>query len=119
MFRRYVMPDLTACCDHLDYGFYHLDGKGELAHLDQLLSIKRLRGIQWQPGDGQPLADGWLPVLERIRAAGKLCQVYVTRQAAFNIMRAMGGRGFIFHLVNETLTVQEGLEFLQELRAMA
>ena len=52
MFERFVMPDLVACCDHLDHGFYHLDGKGEIPHLDLLLSIPRLRGIQWIPGDG-------------------------------------------------------------------
>ncbi len=39
MFKRFVMPDLTACCDFLDYPFYHLDGVGELNHLDQILSI--------------------------------------------------------------------------------
>ncbi len=64
MFRRFVMPDLEACCAHLDYAFYHMDGKGELAHLDQLFSLERLRGIQWQPGDGQPMAEAWPEVLE-------------------------------------------------------
>src|SRR5690606_3422744 len=39
MFTRFVMPDLVACCSFLDYPFYHLDGVGQLNHLDQLLSI--------------------------------------------------------------------------------
>jgi hypothetical protein len=78
MFRRFVLPDLEACSDRLDYAFYHMDGKGQIPHLDQLLSIKRLRGIQWQPGDGQPMADAWLPLPKRIRDGGTLCQVYVT-----------------------------------------
>ena len=54
MFERFVVPDLTRCCDFLDHGFYHLDGKGEIPHLKHLLNIERLRGIQWIPGDGQP-----------------------------------------------------------------
>ena len=54
MFERFVLPDLAACCDRLDHAFYHLDGKGELPHLDLLLSIDGLRGIQWIPGAGQP-----------------------------------------------------------------
>ena len=115
MFERFVMPDLRACCDYLDYGFYHLDGKGEIAHLEQLLSIKRLRGIQWQPGDGQPMADSWLPLLRRIRAGGKLCQVYVDCKGALAIQRELGGRGFIFHIVDERLTPDEGRAFLAEL----
>jgi len=114
MFKRFVLPDLTACCDYLDYGFYHLDGKGELPHLDHLLSIERLRGIQWQPGDGQPLADGWLPLLKRIRDGGKLCQVYVDRQGAFTIQKELGGKGFLMHIV-EMLTPEEGESFLKEL----
>ena len=54
MFERLILPDLTACCEALEYAFYHLDGKGEIKHLDMLLSIERLRGIQWIPGDGAP-----------------------------------------------------------------
>ena len=57
MFERFVLPDLTEICDHLDHGFYHLDGKGEIPHLDLLLSIERLRGVQSIPGDGQPSPD--------------------------------------------------------------
>jgi 5-methyltetrahydrofolate--homocysteine methyltransferase len=96
MFERFVVPDLVACCDHLDHGFYHLDGKGQIAHLDLLLSIPRLRGIQWIPGRGNPQADQWLPLLQRIRDGGKLCQVYVTPDQALRIVKNLGGRGFQF-----------------------
>ena len=116
MFGRFVLPDLKACCDALDYGFYHLDGKGEIPHLDQLLSIQRLRGVQWQPGDGQPMGDAWLPLLKRIRDGGKLCQVYVTRQGALTIQRELGGRGFIMHIVNDPMSKEEGEAFLQKVR---
>jgi 5-methyltetrahydrofolate--homocysteine methyltransferase len=95
MFERFVLPDLTQCCDHLDHGFYHLDGKGQIPHLDLLLSIRRLRGIQWIPGDGQPTPDQWLPLLKRIRDGGKLCQVFVRPAGALRIVRNLGGRGFL------------------------
>ena len=113
MFERFVAPDLTACCAHLTYPFYHLDGKGQLIHLERLLAIPNLRGIQWQPGAGQPLADGWLDVLARIREAGKLCQVYVTRQGALTIARALGGAGFQFQITEETLTPDEARAFVE------
>lgn len=96
MFERYVVPDLTACCDYLDHGFYHLDGKGEIPHLDLLLGIQRLRGIQWIPGDGQPSPDQWLPLLKRIRDGGKLCQVFVSPEGARRIVQNLGGKGFLF-----------------------
>jgi 5-methyltetrahydrofolate--homocysteine methyltransferase len=100
MFERYVVPDLTACCEYLDHGFYHLDGKGEIPHLNLLLGIQRLRGIQWIPGDGQPPPDQWLPLLKRIRDGGKLCQVFVTPQGALHIARNLGGKGFLFVIQN-------------------
>jgi 5-methyltetrahydrofolate--homocysteine methyltransferase len=102
MFEQFVLPDLTTCCDHLDHGFYHLDGKGQIPHLDMLLSIKRLRGIQWIPGDGQPPPQDWLSLLKRIRDGGKLCQVFVTPQGARKIVKHLGGRGFY-------LVIQAGL----------
>jgi hypothetical protein len=100
MFERFVLPDLTACCEHLDHGFYHLDGKGEIPHLDMLMSIERLRGIQWIPGDGQPPPEAWLPLLKRIRDGGKLCQVFVSAEGARTIVRNLGGRGFLL-AINE------------------
>jgi len=96
MFERFVVPDLAACCEHLDHGFYHLDGKGQIPHLDLLLSIPRLRGIQWIPGRGNPSSDHWLDLLKRIRDGGKLCQVYVTPEGALRIARNIGGKGFLF-----------------------
>jgi 5-methyltetrahydrofolate--homocysteine methyltransferase len=115
MFRRFVMPDINQCCSHLDYGFFHLDGKGEIPHLDQLLSVDRLRGVQWQPGDGQPMADGWLELIGKIRDAGKRCQIYVTREGALAVQRALGGRGFIMHIVGDTMTIEEGEAFLKQM----
>jgi 5-methyltetrahydrofolate--homocysteine methyltransferase len=112
MFKRWVAPDIASICEQLEFGFYHLDGKGEIPHLDSLLAIERLRGIQWQPGDGQPLADEWLPLLKRIRDAHKLCQVFVTAQGALSIQRELGGKGFVFHIVNEDLSLEEAQNFL-------
>jgi hypothetical protein len=59
-----------------------------------------LAGIQWIPGDGQPQAHEWLPLLKRIRDGGKLCQVYVTAEWAQTIAREIGGRGFVFYILS-------------------
>ena len=113
MFERFVVPDLTACCEQLDAGFYHLDGKGEIPHLNHLLDIRRLRGIQWIPGDGQPAPDRWLPLLKRIRDGGKLCQVFVSPEGARRIVRNLGGKGFLL-VINQQLD-----EFVDPERARA
>jgi len=113
MFERYVLPDLTTCCQSLEYAFYHLDGKGQLLHLEMLLSMKHLRGIQWVPGDGQPQAEYWLPLMDRIRQSGKLCQVSVNAQGALTILRELGGQGLLL-VVNEPLTPGQGKALLDE-----
>jgi 5-methyltetrahydrofolate--homocysteine methyltransferase len=118
MFERFAMPDLSACCEHLDHGFYHLDGKGQIVHVDLLLSIPRLRGIQWIPGDGQPTPDQWLPLLKRIRDGGKLCQVFVSPEGARHIVKNLGGRGFllvIYHSDDEFLDPERVQAFLKTL----
>jgi len=118
MFERFVVPDLTACCARLDHGFYHLDGRGELPHLDLLLGISRLRGIQWIPGAGQPPPEAWLPVLKRIRDGGKLCQLTLSTQGARTIVKQLGGRGFMFQLVDGAIQTREQCAaFAAQLRA--
>jgi 5-methyltetrahydrofolate--homocysteine methyltransferase len=115
MFEQFVLPDLEACCGMMEHAFYHLDGKGQICHLDMLLSLKRLRGIQWIPGDGQPPPEEWLPLLQRIRDADKLCQLYVSPEGALTITRELGGRGFAF-CIDQTMSRAEAESFLDRLR---
>lgn len=73
-FEKVVLPYLEYQTQRLDYSIYHLDGPGEIPHLDILLNIKRLNGIQWVPGAGNENVDSerWLDLYRRIQAAGKL-----------------------------------------------
>ena len=76
MFDRFIKPELEATCRRLANPFYHLDGPGQLPHLDRLLAIPELKGIQWVPGDGQPDITHWPEVYRRVRAAGKRIQFF-------------------------------------------
>ena len=76
MFDEFVKPELAASCKRLKNAFYHLDGSGQLAHLDSLLSIDELRGIQWVPGEGAPGMKHWPEVFRKIRDADKLIQFF-------------------------------------------
>ena len=76
MFDEFVKPELVASCRKLAHAFYHLDGVGQLPHLDSLLAIKELKGVQWIPGDGKPDMRHWPDVYRRIRKAGKLVQLF-------------------------------------------
>ena len=76
MFDEFVKPELAATCDKLDHAFYHLDGPGQLPHLDSLLAIGSLKGVQWVPGAGARPQSEWPEVYRKFRRAGKLAQVF-------------------------------------------
>jgi 5-methyltetrahydrofolate--homocysteine methyltransferase len=114
MFERFVMPDLETICNHIDYGFYHLDGIGQIPHLDLLLSIENLRGVQWVPGDGQAPTWEWLPLLKRIRDAGKLCQIGTSTEGALKVTRELGSKGFMFW-ISDTMNETDAQVFLKAL----
>ena len=76
MFDEFVKPELKASADRLVNAFYHLDGQGELPHLDSLLEIDSLKGIQWVPGEGSPDVSKWPEVYKKIHDSGRLTQIF-------------------------------------------
>ncbi|MBD3214661.1 MAG: hypothetical protein GF311_18770 [Candidatus Lokiarchaeota archaeon] len=72
-FKRFVLPDIIEQAKSMDYAIYHLDGPGQLVHLDDLLKESSITGIQWVPGAGEKPAQSekWFPVYKKIQEAGK------------------------------------------------
>ena len=77
MFDEFVKPELEATVERLPRAFYHLDGIGQLNHLDSVLTIEDLDGVQWVPGDGKPDCGHWPEVYQKIHASGKLIQIII------------------------------------------
>jgi 5-methyltetrahydrofolate--homocysteine methyltransferase len=71
MFKQFVYDDLAKLSSVMDKPFYHLDGVGEIKHLDAILSIDGIKGIQWVPGAGEPETRDWSELYEKISSAGK------------------------------------------------
>jgi hypothetical protein len=71
MFERYFLPAVAWQVDAVDRAVFHLDGPGATPHLEALLSLPRLKGIQWVPTPARPRPSDWIPLLQRIQAAGK------------------------------------------------
>lgn len=121
MFERFVLPDLQMCCAALDHPFFHFhfDSFRQEPQLEILLAMEQLRGIQWAFVEGWQDPSKYLPVLKRIRDAGKLCQPWgVTPSAALTIVRELGGRGFLLTFDEDSaLKPGEADEFLQVLAA--
>ena len=71
MFREFVGWELSSSADRLYNAVYHMDGVGEIPHLDQLLAMDGIKGIQWQPGEGTAAMQNWDELLKRILDSGK------------------------------------------------
>lgn len=71
-FERFVKWELELTVSESPrYNYYHLDGTGELVHLDSILSIPDLKCVQWVPEAGKPGCGSWPEVYRKISAAGK------------------------------------------------
>lgn len=115
MFDRFVLPELRSTCQRLPRSFYHLDGVGQIPHLDHLLSIAELDGVQWVPGDGKPNCAHWPDLYRKIHAAGKKIQVINGGFAAVAAVIAQIGsqRGVQYHV--ESLPIAREQEIRTEL----
>jgi len=90
MFDEFVLPELTQSANRVGRSFYHLDGTGQLAHLDKMLKIESLDGVQWVPGAGNPLPSEWPEVLKKIADAGKLQFIGCDLDGLERVRKAIG-----------------------------
>lgn len=92
LFRRFVRPFLEEQAERLDRVIYHLDGPGELVHVDEILDIDGIDGIQWVPGAGMEGlghhcgSDRWYPLYRKILRAGKRLVLYMPCDAVPKIL---------------------------------
>jgi len=91
MFREFVLDTLREDTERLTHTIYHLDGIGQLNHLDDLLALEKLDAVQWVYGDGQPSAVHWLHVYQRIQAAGKRLMICGNAQDYLDVLANIHG----------------------------
>ncbi|KKL24251.1 hypothetical protein LCGC14_2417210, partial [marine sediment metagenome] len=94
-FKRFALPDIVAQAAHMDYAIYHLDGPNALNHIDELLAVPEITGIQWVPGDGrEPMGhEKWHPVYKKIQAAGKNIVTTVSQSRLSTMYRNFDAKG--------------------------
>lgn len=98
LFREFVLPDLTqAIAASPRYNYYHLDGPGEIIHLDDILRIPHLKCVQYVAApNGDPSVD--LGVYERVFRAKKNMWVTGPIELLEKIMDRNGtGKGIYYY----------------------
>jgi hypothetical protein len=97
MFERFFLPALRQQIAWVERSIYHLDGPGAVRHLDTLLALPRLNGIQWVPGAGQAPMSEWIPLLQRIQVGGKLLDLTCEDWEVFRLLDALEPAGVLIH----------------------
>jgi hypothetical protein len=74
---------------------YHLDGPGAARHLDSLLAMENLSGIQWVPGAGAKPMSEWIDLLQAIQAGGKLLWISCQPSEVEKLLKALKPEGLM------------------------
>ncbi|MEI7533531.1 MAG: hypothetical protein WCK57_04120 [Verrucomicrobiae bacterium] len=105
-FRQFALPQFQTEMLGMDRAVFHVDGKGVARHLDVILEQPGVQAIQWVQGMGAdwPILQ-WLPLLQRVLAAGKSVLVDVPLEELDEFMKQMPREGVFL-----CLGVKEGTE---------
>ncbi len=90
MFDNFARPQLELLSKTLPRTIYHMDGIGQLNHIDSILSIEELDAVQWVPGAGKPKQDKWPEVLKKILASAKNTQLLDGLTCLENVVKDIG-----------------------------
>ena len=112
MGREFFMEAIAEQARRLDHSVFHLDGPESLPHLDALLDIPELDGIQWQPGAAHMEMTQWIPLIQRIQSKGK-CVLFRAMPAEIEkVLAATSARGLM--ITTSVATEDEGRALLKK-----
>ena len=70
-FDAFALPYLRQELGFLDAVEYHLDGPGNITHLESICALDKVKVIQWVPGAGDNPRKDWTSLYARIDALGQ------------------------------------------------
>jgi hypothetical protein len=110
-----ILPDIVAEMQVLDRSLFHLDGINALRHLDLLLDLPQLTGVQWVYGSGNGPAVRWMDTYRRIKQAGKVIQLLAeTPRDALDVLAEIGQRGVWVCVAEPFDTVESADAFIRD-----
>lgn len=111
MFQESFLPSIERQTRLVERTVYHLDGPGAIKHLDALLDLPLLDGIQWVPGAGAKPMANWIPLLQRIQKGGKLVYAACQKDEVKILLRELEPEGLM--LVTQCDDIDECKELLR------
>jgi len=116
MYKEFMLPVLTEMCERVSYCMYHWDGPGAIQHQDLLLSIPKLKMLQWTPGSGtEPdWHPRWWPLFHKTFDAGKKVLISGGGAEQLKTLKKEFGRNFRNFMLNVWAeTPRQGEELLR------
>lgn len=89
-FDTFVLPTLKREFAFTEDSIYHLDGKGEIIHLEKLMECPDLQAVQWVPGDGNGLHTDYPDLMRQILLGGKGTYVWGGRELLSGLKEIAG-----------------------------
>lgn len=114
MYREIFLDGIIRECQFLDRSIYHLDGPGALRHLDALLEITDLDGVQFVPSPWDDNFVRWAQVYKRIQAADKCVQVNCNLSEIKDITRILKPEG-LYLVVRDVSCEQDATALIRQL----
>ncbi len=99
MFREFVLDTLRRDIGRLKNVIYHLDGIGELNHLDDICSLPELKAVQWAFGAGQPGPMHWLDVYHKVMGSGKRVMIEGEPEDFLEVLEQLHGTPYFRHVI--------------------
>jgi len=95
MFGEFAMDGLATFCEYMDRSCYHLDGVGQIRFHDQLMSLPKLRAIQWNPEPPAAPPPAWVDYYRRVLADGRSLWVACDADTALELTKQLGPDGLM------------------------
>ena len=115
MFREFVLPQLDLATRRIPNTLYHLDGPGEIKHLDDLCKLSTLNAIQWVPGSGNKPQTQWPEIYRKISRAGKGIQIWEGLECVRTVASQIGTtKGIMQNCIIDDISKKE--EYLAALK---
>lgn len=102
MFEEFAIDDICKLEKEFTNVMYHLDGVGNLKHLDMLLERTNIKAYQWVYGAGQPTARHWMEIYDKLHEKNKNMEI-IGSVEDFQYIAEKNPKGLYYHLIVDDL----------------
>lgn len=109
MFIDIFLPSIEMQAKYLDHTVYHVDGPGNFAHVNALLTLPRIQAFQIKPGPGDPSPLYYVDVLKKVQAAGRNLHITIPPHEVKDALGMLSARGL---LISTNCRTEEEAKYL-------